>query len=221
MMIRQVSLPLAAILFLAVEWAPGNLQARMKASQEVPKTATIKVVLLNAPGINDEGSRWEIAYELRLANEITLWKAWKQRQVNGGSELRVGDFIKEGVFRRSLQSPKNREAIFHIPLSPDIQEKLRNQPMERVRDSQSQRTPEEIKQLKEQEIKSQVFMFYEVIKIEDAKLKKNFIIPASRSWAFGDHPDAQFEIKVEINSDGGYNIKYNGESSSSTKKRSD
>jgi hypothetical protein len=214
-------LSFAAMVLLAVSSMPGDLRASINAPQEIPKAATVKIILAKAPGINDAGSRWEIAYELRLANEITLWKAWKQRQVNGGSELRVGDFIKEGVFRRSLQSPKNREAIFHTPLSPDIQEKLRNQPMERVRDSQGQRTPEEIKQLKEQEIKSQVFIFYEVIKIEDAKLKKNFIIPASRSWAFGDHPDAQFEIKVEINSDGGYNIKYNGESSSSTKKRSD
>lgn len=221
-MVRLASLTLAAILFLAVGSVPGKLRASMKASQEIPKTATVKVVLLNAPGINDEGSRWEIAYELRLANEITLWKAWKQGQVDGGSEQRVGDFIKEGVFRQSLRSPKNREAVFHIPFSPEIQEKLRNQPRERVKDFQGRpRTPEEIKQLKEQEIKSQVFMFYEVIKVYDARLKKNFIIPASRSWAFDDHPDAQFEIKIEINSDGSYNIKYNAKSSSSIKKGSD
>lgn len=216
-MIKILSLSLTAILFLAVGSVPGKLRASMKAAQEVPKAATIKVVLVNAPGINDEESKWEIAYEFRLANEITLWKAWKQRQTNGGSEQRVGDLIKEGVFRESLRSPKNREALFHIPLSPEIQEKLRDQPRERVKDSQGQRTPEEIKQLKEQEIKSQVFMFYEVINIYDARLKKNFMIPASRSWSFDGNPDAQFEIKIEINSDGSYSIK----SSVPTKKRSD
>lgn len=217
---RLLSLALAAIFFLAVGSVPGKLRASMKASQKIPKTATVKVVLTTAPGINDKESHWEIAYEFRLANEITLWNAWKQRQANGGSEQRVGDLIKEGVFKQSLGSPKNREAIFHIPLSPEIQEKLRNPPRERVKDFQGQRTPEEIRQLKEQEIKSQVFMFYDVVKIYDARLKKNFIIPASRSWPFDWHPDAQFEIRIEINSDGSYRIKYNLESSS-IKKSSD
>jgi hypothetical protein len=210
---RLLSLTLAAILLLAISSVPSKLRARMKASQEVPKTATVKVILTTAPGISDKGSYWEMAYEFRLTNEITLWNVWKQRQTNGGSEQRVGDLIKEGVFRESLRSPKNREAIFHIPLSPEIQEKLRNQQRERVKDSQGQRTPEEIRQLKEQEIKSQVFMFYDVIKVYDARLKKNFIIPASRSWTFDGHRDAQFEINIEINSDGSYRVKYNVESS--------
>jgi hypothetical protein len=68
-------------------------------------------------------------------------------------------------------------------------------------------TPEEIKLLKEREIKSQVFMFYPVINIYDAKLKRNFIISYPQSWGFEKYPQAQFEIKVEINSDGSYSVK--------------
>jgi hypothetical protein len=204
---KLLSLALAAILFFAISNAPDNLRASVKASQEIPKVATVKIVLLKAPGLNEEGSRWEMSYEFRIANEITLWEAWKQRKSSGGSEQRTGDLIKEGSFRESLRSPKNREVVFRIPLSPEIQKRLRNQPRERVKASSGQRTPEEIRLLKEQEIKSQVFLFYTVINIYDARLKKNLIIPASRSWSFDSNPQAQFEIKVEINSDGSYSVK--------------
>ncbi|HUQ32718.1 MAG TPA: hypothetical protein VM095_11395 [Pyrinomonadaceae bacterium] len=204
---RPLSLNLAAILFLAVGGLPDNLRASMKASQKVPKAATVKIVLLNAPGMNDEGSKWEIAYEFRIANEITLWKAWKQGQSNGGSDQRVGELIKEGAIKAKLRPSKNCEVVFHIPFSPEIQERLRNQPRERVKTLSGQRTPEEIRLLKEQEIKSQVFLFYTVINIYDAKLKKNLIIPVSRSWNFDSNLQAQFEIKVEINSDGSYSVK--------------
>jgi hypothetical protein len=207
MMIRPVSLTLAASFFLAVGNAPNNLRASRKASQEIPKAATVKIVLLKAPGIDAEGSRWEMSYEFRIANEITLWEAWKQRKSNGGSDQRVGELIKDGSFRESLRSPKNRDVVFHIPLSPEIQERLRNQPRERVKDSSGRRTPEEIRLLKEQEIKSQVFLFYVVINVYDARLKKNLIIPASRTWSFDGFPPTNFEIKIEINSDGSYNVK--------------
>lgn len=206
-MIRRLSLTFAVILLLIISIVPDNSLARMPTSQEIPKSATVKVVLLNSPGINDEGSRWEIAYELHLANEITLWEAWKQRTSNGGSERRVGELIKEGSFKGPLRSSNNHEVVFHIPLSPEIQARLRDQPRERVKESQGQRTPEEIKLLKEQETKSQVFLFYSVITIYDAKLKKNIVIPASRSWSFDGYPQTQFEIKIEINGDGGYSVK--------------
>lgn len=202
---RVVSLSLATVLFLTAGSAPDNLRARMPASQEIPKAATVKVIL-KTPGINDEGSRWEIAYEFRIANEITLWEAWKQRKSNGGPEQRVGELIKEGVFRESLRSPENRQAVFQIPLSPEIQGRLRNQPRERFQTTPGKITPEEIKLLKEQEIKSQNFLFYSTLNIYDAKLKRNFIIPASRTWRFEDNPDAQFEIKVEVHDDGSYSV---------------
>src|SRR5947209_742961 len=212
-MIRLLSLSVAAILFLAASSAPSNLLKSAPAAQETPKTAIVKVIV-NAPGIGIEGSRWEIAYELRIANEITLWEAWKQRKSNGGSEQRVGELIKEGSFRESLRSTGNHEAVFRIPLSAEVQERLRNQPRERVKYTSGNITPEEIQLLKEQEIKSQIFLFYPIINIYDAKMKKNFIIPASRSWSFDEHPDVQFEIKIEINDDGSYSIKYNAKSSS-------
>lgn len=216
-MIKLLSLTLAAILLLGVGGAPGNLRAKMPASQEPPKAATVKIILLKAPGINDEGSRWEIAYEFRIANEITLWEAWKQRKSKGGSEQRVGELIKEGSFKESLRPSGNHEVIFHIPFSPEIQERLRNQPRERVKTTPGQPTPEEVKLLKEQEIKSQVFLFHPVINIYDAKLKKNILISYPQSWGFEEYPQARFEIKVEINDDGSYNVN----SSLRTKKNSD
>jgi hypothetical protein len=205
-MIKVVSLSLAATLFLAASSAPSNFWASMQASQEVPKAATVEIILLKAPGINDEGSWWEIAYEFRIINQAAEWQAWKQGKFKAGNGERVGELIKEGAVKETLRSPANRKVIFKIPFSPEIQERLRNQPRERVRTTPGQMTPEEIRLLKDQEMKSQVFLFYPAINIYDAKLKKNFIIPYQQSWNFDGHPDAWFKITVEINDDGTYSV---------------
>ena len=68
-------------------------------------------------------------------------------------------------------------------------------------------TPEINKLLQEQEIKFQIFKFYSVLNIYDAKLKKNIMIPVSQEWDFANYPDARFGFKIEINSDGGYSWK--------------
>src|SRR2546429_7900146 len=108
-MIRIVSLGIATILFLAISTTPDNLRASVPASQEIPKVATVRITLVNAPGINDAGSRWEIAYELRIINQADDWKAWKQGKFKAGSEERVGELIKEGSVKETLRSPANRQ----------------------------------------------------------------------------------------------------------------
>jgi hypothetical protein len=203
-MIRLLSLSLVGILFLAAAGAPTNPRASARTSQVIPRAATVKIVLLKAPGINDEGSRWEIAYELRIANEATLWNS--RKDLKAGSEKRVGELIKGDAVKKQLQRPANRVIVFKIPFSSQIQDGLRNQPRDRVKITPGEMTPEDIKLLKEQEIKSQVFMFYPVLNIYDAKLKKNFIISYPQTWSFDDYPQARFEIKVEINNDGSYRV---------------
>lgn len=202
-MIRLLSLSLAAIFFVAGGGVPVNPQVSAQASQEIPKAATVEIVLLKAPGINVEGSRWEIAYEFRIANEVTLWNA--RNDLKAGSGKRFGELIKEGMVKGTLRPPASRKVVFRIPFSSEIQERLRNQPRDRV-NTPGQMTPEDIRLLKEQEMKSQVFLFYPIISIYDAKLKKQFIIPELRLWDFVDYPQARFEIKVEINNDGSYSV---------------
>lgn len=206
-MIKILSLGIAAILFLAASSVPGNLLASAPASQELPKAATVKIVLVNAPGINDEGSRWEIAYQLRIANQATAWDAWKQKKLAGGSNERIGELIKEGSARQLLQSPQDRQFVFKIPFSSEIQERLKNQPKDFVKYTPGKITPQEIQLLKEQERKSQIFFFYPIISIYDAKLKKDIIILQPFSWSFSDYPDARFAIKIEIHDDGSYSFK--------------
>jgi len=216
-MIKILSLSFATILFLAASSTPSNLLKSVQASQEIPKAATVRITLVNAPGINNEGSRWEIAYELRIINQADDWKAWKLGKFKAGSEERVGELIKEGSGKNPLRFPENRQMVFKIPFSPEIQERLRNQPRDQVKHTAGKITPEEIQLLKEQEIKSQIFLFYPIINVYDAKLKKNIIIPQQLSWNFDGYPDAQFEIKIEIHDDGSYSFK----SSLPTRKPSD
>jgi hypothetical protein len=185
----------------------GNLGAGLPISQEIPKVATIEIVLLTAPGLNAEESKWEISYEFRLANDATLWQAWKKKQRAEGSLERVGELIKEAVVKRPLRSPDDRKVILQIPLGPEIQEKLRNQPLSPVKIPSGQPTPEQIKLMGEQEMLTQSFLFQSVINIYDAKLKKTLLVPISFRWPFRDYRRAQFEIKVEINDDGSYSVK--------------
>jgi hypothetical protein len=216
-MIRLLSLSLAATLSFAAGSMPAKLGVGLPVSQEIPKTATVEIVLLRAPGISDEGSRWEIAYEFRIADQATRWQAWKQRKLKTGSGERVGELIKEGVVKKTLRSQENRKVLFRIPLSPEIQERLRNHPRDWVKITPGKITPEDIKLSREQEMKAQAFLFYSVINIYDAKLKKTIMISYPQSWDFGSYPQARFEIKVEINSDGSYRVN----SSLPTKTRSD
>jgi hypothetical protein len=205
-MIRAFSLSLAAILFLA----PGSLALTLDAdsltSQEVPKAARIEIVLLNAPGSNNHQSNWEISYEFRIANDSMLWEAWQERKVKGGREQRVGDLIKNGVVKKNIRSPEDRKLTFEIPLSPEIRKRLSNQPRGSITPTSEKTTPANIMLSREQEMKSQSFQFYSVINIYDGKLKKTLVIPASFSWPVAKYPQAQFQIKVEINSDSSYSV---------------
>ncbi|MGZ5435824.1 MAG: hypothetical protein ACXWID_13800 [Pyrinomonadaceae bacterium] len=213
-MIRPMSLKVAAVLLLAVAMPAGVLRAGVPASNEPPKAASVQIILVKAPGIDDEGSRWEISYEFRIANEITLWQS--RKDFKAGSQKRVGELIKEGAIKESLRPAAKRRIVFQIPFSAEIQARLKDQPTQRVNFTGGQMSPDDIKRLKEQELRSQVFLFYPIISIYDAKLKKNFIIPAPRSWDFEAYPDARFTIKIEINNDGSYKV----DSSLPTKKRS-
>jgi len=205
-MTRLLSFILAAILFLAVASEPATVAAGLPISQEVPKTATVEIVLVNAPGINDEASNWEIAYEFRIADLTTLWQVWKQKQMGAAGDDRVGQLIKEGSVKKAFRSPDDRKMLFQIPLGPEIQEKLRNQPRDQVNFTPGKPTAEEIRLSREYELRTQSFLFHSVISFYDAKLKKNLMIPARFHWPCGSYPQARFEIKIAINNDGSYSV---------------
>jgi len=59
----------------------------------------------------------------------------------------------------------------------------------------------------EQELKAQSFLFYSVISVYDAKLKKTLTIPVTRIWDFANFAEARFEVKIEINDDGSFSAK--------------
>jgi hypothetical protein len=179
-------------------------------SREVPKAAIVEIVLLRAPGIDDEGSQWEIAYELRMttaaASEAAYFEA-RKRGKSQGADARVGELIKAADLRKPLRSPENHKFVFQIPLSAEIQERLRNQPKERATTAPGPRSAEMDKLLQEQETRFQIFNFYSVINIFDARLKKNIIISVPQSWDYANYPDARFGFTIEINSDGSYRWK--------------
>jgi hypothetical protein len=205
---RSFLLNAIAILLLATNGLSQNARGRQQSlSEKAPTSAIIEVALVNAPGINDESSKLEIAYQLRITNESTFYEALNQGKFKPGSEERVGELVREAsVVKKPLRSLKNREVVFRIPLRPEIRERLRNQPKDRINLRAASANSENIRLSREQEKSAQVFLFYSTLNVYDASLKRNIIIPVWRTWMFNNYPEARFEIIIEISSDGGYRV---------------
>ena len=154
-------------------------------SQKVPTSGTITLRLLKAPGLKLPGSKWEIAYELRMLPESKLWD--ERAKLNESSTERAGDLIKKATLAKSLNSSTGKTLLLEIPFDAPTLARLKDQPKDRL-------APGE-------DAKSQVFVFYSVIRIHDAKLNKTLIIPVGREWDFANFPEARFEINIEIGDD--------------------
>jgi hypothetical protein len=201
---RPVGMGLVVLVFLVLGSLPRMVVADQGSPREVPRSATVEILLLKAPGLNVTGSKWEIAYEFRITNEASLWT--EREKFKGTSEERVGDLLKQATVKNSLESPKGQKLIFEIPFTAETLERLRNQPKDRIHMTAATMTPENIKLNEEQELKCQIFLFYSVISVYDAKLKKTLTMPVSRIWDFAIFPEARFEVKIEINDNGSYNV---------------
>jgi hypothetical protein len=179
---------LAAILFVLFLISRGPSPAAVtnsRALQNVPRSATVTLRLLKAPGLNLPGSKWEIAYELRMLPESRLFQ--ERAKLNESSTEHAGDLIKKATLAKSLASSIGQTLLLEIPFDAPTLGKLKNQPADRLAPGQ--------------DAKSQTFVFYSVISIHDARLKKTLTIPVSRIWDFANFPEARFEINIEISDD--------------------
>jgi hypothetical protein len=105
---RPLYIGCIGIVLLVTNGLSQELKSGQLPSQQVPKAATVEIVLLNAPGIDDEGSQWEIAYEFRITNEAaseaTFFEARKQGKPQG-TKVRVGELIKEADVKKPPSAP--------------------------------------------------------------------------------------------------------------------
>jgi len=186
------SLRLILLVLLAVSSGPSHLTvAHLRASSPVPRSATVTIRLLKAPGLNLRQSKWEISAELRIIAENRMFS--EREKFKDDSTERAGEIIKSATLSRSLGTPSGQSLILEIPFSAAVLEKLRNQPADRLAAGA--------------DVNSQVFLFYSVITVHDAKLGKTLTIPVNRVWDFANFPAAVFDVNVEIGDDGGYSVK--------------
>ncbi len=184
----------------------GNAFSQTKTSNNPPSAATVQFTLINLPGLNDEKSRWEISYELRLINqteEYAAIKAGKLKQME--NEEKIGLLLGKGNFTKNLLS-KSENRLFKesISLNREVQEKLNNEPRTRINIADVVMNEKAIALVEEQENRSQVFLLYSSVIVYDAKLKKNLIIPICSVIPFSGHPKTDFEIIVEIKGNAEY-----------------
>ena len=180
-------------LVLCLIWAAHANPAVTKPTvlQRMPRSATVALHLLKAPGLGLQGSKWEISYEFRIIPESSLWN--EREKIKDGSTERAGDLIKQATVTKSLSSSAGQNVILDVPFTSEILNRLKNQPEDR-------RAPGA-------DTKSQVFLFYAIILVRDAKLKKTLTIPVTRVWDYANFPDAVFEVNVEINKDESFSVK--------------
>jgi hypothetical protein len=180
--------PLATILFVLLLSARGPAPVaatRSRTLQKVPRSATVAVHLLKAPGLNLSGSRWEIAYELRMLPESRLFQ--ERAKLNESSTEHAGDLIKKATLAKSLASSTGQTLLLNVPFDAPTLDKLNNQPVDRLAPGA--------------DVNAQTFVFYSIISVHDARLKKTLTIPVSRIWPFAVFPDARVEINIEISDD--------------------
>jgi hypothetical protein len=190
-------LPFLLLLPLA---APGFSQQRENVSSsatKAPSVATIEIFLIDAPGINDETSRWEINYKFGMTTEALLFEAHKR-----GDDDRIGDLIKEGSIQRPLKPKENRKIILRFPLNAEIQKLLTDQP------SMPDQTSMTIEQSRDYEKHAQNFSFHSIVEIYDARLQRKVILPIGGAWPYVSYPDARFEINIKIDAKGDHVVNY-------------
>lgn len=194
------------VILIVLGFDPGYSSAQTDISNQIPSSGVIRITLDKAPGLAMPETKWDVSYELRLTTEADLWKASQSGKSKSESE-RVGDLVKQGSTAQTVASPDGQTLVIEIPFDKPTQERLRNQPNSRFNLSASTATAENIARLKEQERRSQVFMLYTIVNVNDAKLKKRVVIPISRGWDFANHRDARFNIAIEISDDSTYSWK--------------
>jgi len=180
-------------------------QVKKEESNAALKTATIKITLLDLPGANLEKSKWEVAYELRIASGKELSDASIDGRLSLDAEKKLGEFVAKSSFvKNALSKKENREAVLTIPLDKKVQEKLANE-LEILAKSNTAPNKNTSEALSERQMKTQNFLMYANVLVYDAKLKKNIIVPFN--WVlpfarFAHFPGANFQMTFEIKENG-------------------
>ncbi len=186
----------------------GFSQVKKEESNTTPKAATIKITLLDLPGVNLEKSKWEIAYELRIASQKELDDASINGRLNLDADKKIGEFIGKGSFAKNILSKKeNREVILTVPLDEKIQKKLDDELESLNKSNATAPNKNAPDAATERRLKTQNFLVYANALVYDAKLKKNIIIPFNWVLPFTRHtrvPNASYEMTLQIEENGEY-----------------
>ena len=152
---------------LVLHGASAQSEKVSNSARSIPTSATIKIVLVDAPGINDEASRWEINYEFGMVTDALLIAALKR-----GDDDLISNLIKQGITKQPLKPTENRKVTLDFPLNPEIQALLMNEPPVLSEASMRQMT---LEQSRERERRAQNFRFRAVVEIYDAQLHRKLL----------------------------------------------
>jgi hypothetical protein len=197
----------AAFLTVLLFAVGGFSQVKKEGSNAALKAATLKITLLDLPGVNLEKSKWELAYELRIASEKELFDAMTNGRLNLDADKKLGELVAKSSFTKNALSKKeNREAFLTVPLDAKIQEKLATE-LELLNKSAAAPNKNTPEALRERQLKTQNFLMYANILVYDAKLKKNIVVPFH--WVlpfarFAHFPGANFQMTFQIKENGEY-----------------
>src|SRR2546423_13088204 len=119
-----------AVVFLISRGPSSVAGTNLLALQKVPRSGTVTLRVLKAPGLNLPGSNWEVAYELRMLPENRLFQ--ERAKLNESSTERAGDLIKKATLAKSLASSTGQTLLLEIPFDAPTLAKLKIQPKYRL-----------------------------------------------------------------------------------------
>jgi hypothetical protein len=198
-MSRTLNFALVAGLMLPGIHLSPRPQTGLRPAATVPTLATVELTI-TTPGMDQQGSRWEINYEFGIATDALLFEAHKKHA--GGLP---GELLKQGSIKEPLQPAEHRKVTLRFPLSAETQELLLKQPPVPTEVVMRQMT---LEQSREYERHAQNFTFRAIVEIDDARLQKKVFVPLVGAWPYTTFPEAQFKIDVQIDTKGEYVVKY-------------
>ncbi len=158
--------------------ATARAQNRTDASS-TPKQMTLTFELQDLPGRDTAGSRWEVSYQWRIADQRDFDR-WSINGEDPAQQAGVGILLsKQSFARRNLSAPDGRRFDIAIPLKGEALERVRNAGQ-----------------------KAQVVWLDATVRIHDAKLGTDVIKKVHPVWGPRFHREGVYNLRMELTAEG-------------------
>lgn len=167
----------AAVQTLGVGAPQPATQSRQPETLKLPGEIRLVLAVEELPGIANPKSFWEVAYEIRIADDKALSAKPELAEVADFGE----SLVQSSFAKRNLLAADNRHLTISLPVTGRLRQRLEQQTA----------TP-------------QVFLLRSTLRFFDAQLDRQFVLKVNRVWQFHLFPEGWATVAIKIRPDGSY-----------------